>query len=334
MGVGAVFLAMIAKEELEEVYEGKPAPVALELINPVVLFIVLASTLVHGTTIPLFKIGNRIRTRTLSVTSTGSNQVLRLPKIQFGQQLGRKSADDGDRRSRHSHHEGMTEVQRNTIINTLQQQERMEAAQKQSGDSGSGQTATDTDYAAIDMQHQPHNLHEHNQVDDDDDFAEEDFLPGGDDEDDGNTMAPHSIRFLEPVNPRTTIGSSSSPSANSTNMEKNEHSVSSFRGWLHRNKDVAASPVTTPSADENAVNPLGEGDALQRQPLSTTPKRQKSPELDPKHLNINVWDEENHIIVEDTDGTRHEVVDKSGDWKPQVHAVIDTMEKDIAKDTE
>ncbi|KAI9305084.1 Cation/H+ exchanger, partial [Cunninghamella echinulata] len=76
MGVGAVFLSIIAKEQLEHVYDGKPHPVALDLISPVVLFIVLASTLVHGTTIPLFKIGKRIRTRTLSITSTGSNQVL------------------------------------------------------------------------------------------------------------------------------------------------------------------------------------------------------------------------------------------------------------------
>ncbi|KAI8329209.1 Cation/H+ exchanger, partial [Chlamydoabsidia padenii] len=68
MGVGAVFLAMIAKGELEEVYKNKPAPVAIELVTPVVLFVVLSSTLIHGTTIPLFKIGKRIRTRTLSIT--------------------------------------------------------------------------------------------------------------------------------------------------------------------------------------------------------------------------------------------------------------------------
>ncbi|ORZ12352.1 Cation/H+ exchanger, partial [Absidia repens] len=68
LGVGSVFLCMIAKDELKEVYSGQAAPVVLELITPVVLFIVMSSTLVHGTTIPLFKIGNRIRTRTLSIT--------------------------------------------------------------------------------------------------------------------------------------------------------------------------------------------------------------------------------------------------------------------------
>ncbi|KAI8062124.1 Cation/H+ exchanger, partial [Gongronella butleri] len=68
MGVGAVFLSKIAKEELEHVYAGQPLPVSIQVINPVVLFIVLSSVLVHGTTIPLFKLGKRIRSRTLSIT--------------------------------------------------------------------------------------------------------------------------------------------------------------------------------------------------------------------------------------------------------------------------
>ncbi|KAI8063723.1 Cation/H+ exchanger, partial [Gilbertella persicaria] len=76
MGVGAVFLSIIAKEELEVAYEGKPTPVSIQVISPVVLFIVFCSVIVHGTTIPLFKLGKRIRTRTLSITSISSNQVL------------------------------------------------------------------------------------------------------------------------------------------------------------------------------------------------------------------------------------------------------------------
>ncbi|KAI9315659.1 Cation/H+ exchanger, partial [Dichotomocladium elegans] len=73
MGVGAVFLSKIAKEEMEQVYpraEGQEDAVAIRLINPIVLFIVLSSILVHGTTIPLFKLGKRIRSRTLSFAST------------------------------------------------------------------------------------------------------------------------------------------------------------------------------------------------------------------------------------------------------------------------
>ncbi|OAD01753.1 hypothetical protein MUCCIDRAFT_144908, partial [Mucor lusitanicus CBS 277.49] len=58
MGVGAVFLSMVAKEEMIEIFhEDEVKPLTIELISPVVLFIVLSSTLVHGTTIPLFKIG-------------------------------------------------------------------------------------------------------------------------------------------------------------------------------------------------------------------------------------------------------------------------------------
>ncbi|KAI8369985.1 Cation/H+ exchanger, partial [Blakeslea trispora] len=76
MGVGAVFLSIIAKEELVVASEGKERPVSVEVISPVVLFVVFCSVLVHGTTIPLFKLGKRIRTRTLSITSISSNQVL------------------------------------------------------------------------------------------------------------------------------------------------------------------------------------------------------------------------------------------------------------------
>ncbi|KAL0086965.1 Sodium/hydrogen exchanger family-domain-containing protein [Phycomyces blakesleeanus] len=127
MGVGAVFLSTIAKEEMEHIYQGKEAPISIEVISPVVLFIVLSSTLVHGTTIPLFKLGKRIRTRTLSVTSTGSNQVLRLPKLQFGRTLSLRR-NDTDGRSRHSRDMdlSMSQTQRNTLINTIQHERHKE----------------------------------------------------------------------------------------------------------------------------------------------------------------------------------------------------------------
>ncbi|KAI7875204.1 Sodium/hydrogen exchanger, partial [Lichtheimia hyalospora FSU 10163] len=71
MGVGAVFLSTIAKEQMEKVYEDEAEfPIIVDLIGPVVLFVVLASTLVHGSTIPLFQLGKRIRTRTLSIASS------------------------------------------------------------------------------------------------------------------------------------------------------------------------------------------------------------------------------------------------------------------------
>ncbi|KAI9316984.1 Sodium/hydrogen exchanger family-domain-containing protein [Dichotomocladium elegans] len=103
MGVGAVFLSMIAKEQMEKIYEDQvEKPVIIELISPVVLFIVLSSTLVHGSTIPLFQLGKRIRTRTLSITSTGSSNISRLRKEELG------TSDE------------MDETRRNTIINTIQ----------------------------------------------------------------------------------------------------------------------------------------------------------------------------------------------------------------------
>lgn len=67
IGVGAVFLSTIAKEELETVYEGKEKPLATQIVGPVVLFIVFSSVVIHGTTVPLFKLGRTIRTRTVSV---------------------------------------------------------------------------------------------------------------------------------------------------------------------------------------------------------------------------------------------------------------------------
>ncbi|KAI9300568.1 Sodium/hydrogen exchanger family-domain-containing protein [Cunninghamella echinulata] len=138
MGVGAVFLSKIAKEELEKVYiNADPKPIVIDLINPVVLAIVLSSVLVHGTTIPLFQLGKRIRSRTLSITSLNSHasQVLHLPLFQH-----RKSEDDilhhqkNKNKNKNHHHQqkehhyhysnnkknSMTELQRNTLYNTIQ----------------------------------------------------------------------------------------------------------------------------------------------------------------------------------------------------------------------
>ncbi|KAI9249536.1 Sodium/hydrogen exchanger family-domain-containing protein [Sporodiniella umbellata] len=164
MGVGAVFLSTVAKEQLKEVYKEEAVPpVAIELISPVVLFIVLASTLVHGTTIPLFKIGNRIRTRTLSIASTGSGQVLRLPKLQFGQQIsfGRKSEENLGTPPM-DENKTMSQLKRNTLLNTYQQQHALEEGLAE----------------------------------------EEDFLPDEENNVSPRPGEPQSIRFLEPVNPR------------------------------------------------------------------------------------------------------------------------------------
>lgn len=93
IGVGAVFFTVIAKENLKEYAAENPTTILLHSIDAIVLFIVLSSTLVHGTTIPILKLGTRIRSRTLSTSST-QNQVSMLPKLEFGQQINFRSQDD------------------------------------------------------------------------------------------------------------------------------------------------------------------------------------------------------------------------------------------------
>lgn len=338
MGVGAVFLAMVAKEEMEEIFhESENPPVTIQLIKPVVLFIVLSSTLVHGTTIPLFKIGNRIRTRTLSIASTGSGQVLRLPKLQFGQQINMRRNEE-ERAQQDQNSEAMLQLKRNTLLNTIQQ----------------GHTP---DNYAINM----------NDDDDYDGLNEEDFLPDESDEtevahsDSGKitplkqlhhhmptaaTTESQSIRFLEPVNPR-------SGSAAQINSEKNDASVSSFRSWMHRNKETTTEDVgivaSAPSPAGGGLRNLfrrnhkdNEEDVPHQDGVPTvevTPAHEHSTidtlkNMFPLHheenhdqlidLGINnmssrieVWDEPNHVVIEDKrDASSHSVIDKSNDnWK-------------------
>ncbi|RCH77652.1 hypothetical protein CU098_000012, partial [Rhizopus stolonifer] len=230
MGVGAVFLSMIAKEELIEIYaEETEKPLTIQLVSPVVLFIVLSSTLVHGTTIPLFKIGKRIRTRTLSIASTGSGQVRRLPKLQFGQQLNLRKSED-ERANQPEYSEAMAQLKRNTLANTIHNDPFQQDDTSMRNATANNSTPTYT----IDM-------HD----DDDDGLKEEDFLPDESDEtevgyDDTKlaqkqnqhlqvhnapTTESQSIRFLEPLKPRT--------GSNQQNIERNEASVSSLRSWMH-----------------------------------------------------------------------------------------------------
>lgn len=253
MGVGAVFLSMVAKEQLTEVYKDEETPpVAIELISPVVLFIVLSSTLVHGTTIPLFKIGNRIRTRTLSIASTGSGQVLRLPKIQFGQQMsfGRKSEENIQQPP--DDKEPMSQLKRNTLMNTMQPQQPAYTIQMQ---------------------------------DDEDNLAEEDFLP---DESDGTEVGtdlaptandgrqrasaqePQSIRFLEPFNPRASNAHSGTAASN---IEKNDASVSSLKSWMNRNKTEQQAQT-----EESNNNQGGLRNLFRRHKEPAGPKEEALPE--------------------------------------------------------
>ncbi|KAL1924214.1 uncharacterized protein VTP21DRAFT_7249 [Calcarisporiella thermophila] len=88
IGVGAIFYAMVAKDEL---HADGPHARAHNLITPVVYFLVLSSVIVHGITVPLLHLGTRIATRTLTRSSmVTDNQVLRLPKLRIGQSLSRE----------------------------------------------------------------------------------------------------------------------------------------------------------------------------------------------------------------------------------------------------
>jgi NhaP-type Na+/H+ or K+/H+ antiporter len=48
MGVGAVDLSIVAREELETAYKGKN--ISTQLVSPIVLFIVVTSVAIHGCT--------------------------------------------------------------------------------------------------------------------------------------------------------------------------------------------------------------------------------------------------------------------------------------------
>ncbi|KAI8348848.1 Sodium/hydrogen exchanger family-domain-containing protein [Choanephora cucurbitarum] len=242
MGVGAVFLSIIAKEELEIASEGKERPISAEIISPVVLFVVFCSVLVHGTTIPLFKLGKRIRTRTLSITSISSNQVLRLPKLQFGQQLSKKTEDNIYHYDTHT----MTELQRNTLFNTLQCEPSIETMNYHIPDS-------------------------------DFEIAEEDLLPDDSLEYNKSPLHPSSspspkkspstkeaswpqtneasleaqqaIRFLEPVKPRSVTTFS--------NLERNESSVSSLKQWIIKQaRDLAANEDVSAFSEPKIVHTI------------------------------------------------------------------------------
>jgi hypothetical protein len=77
IGVGAIFYYTVA---LEAIPVDGPNAHARAVLAPVIYFMVLASVVAHGVTIPLFYIGT-FATRTLTRTSEMSSQVLRIPKI-------------------------------------------------------------------------------------------------------------------------------------------------------------------------------------------------------------------------------------------------------------
>lgn len=77
IGVGAIFYYTVA---LESIPADGPNAHAREVLTPIIYFMVLASVVAHGITIPLYYIGT-FTTRTLTRNSESNNQVLRIPRI-------------------------------------------------------------------------------------------------------------------------------------------------------------------------------------------------------------------------------------------------------------
>lgn len=384
MGVGAVFLSILAKEELEKVHAEKN-PASVELIAPIVLFIVLSSVLVHGTTIPMFQLGKRIHTRTLSIASS-HNQVSRLPKLQFGQSIS--FSRDDDARSRHSRdlEMSLSRTERNTLFNTPQERPRAgrhELDRDSSGDTtvvpGGGQTPVD--FEAVDMGEQRYS-------DEDSDVPDEEFLPNDDEDYDEQTYGIHpkqpvpqptdeirpvepaaveggggqressanelsSIRFLEPVKPR-------SSTQTSLNVERNEASVTSLRNLFgkgsredrdtmrqyedrsrSRSSQDQQSPQelvtpTEPKAKKTTMGgfiPKTFRGLFEQPPASSNSNEKEQPVQEemveePGHGSlpprIQVWEEHHRVVIEDANDTMDTIViEKSDpDWQQKTNETV------------
>jgi NhaP-type Na+/H+ or K+/H+ antiporter len=96
IGVGAIFVAILARAELETESttplavlpeEGFEHLNIIELIWPITTFLVIVSIVVHGSSIAVFTLGKRINTLTLTLSYTQANEegpswMDRLPRIQ------------------------------------------------------------------------------------------------------------------------------------------------------------------------------------------------------------------------------------------------------------
>lgn len=95
IGVGAIFVAILARAELEH---EEPVPLSempgpgaehytlIYLVWPIVTFLVISSIIVHGSSIAVFTLGKRINTLTLTMSYTMANEdgpswMNRLPRI-------------------------------------------------------------------------------------------------------------------------------------------------------------------------------------------------------------------------------------------------------------
>jgi NhaP-type Na+/H+ or K+/H+ antiporter len=108
IGVGAIYIAMLARAELET---GKVIPLAelpepgtehytvVMLVWPIVAFMVVASIIVHGSSIAVFTLGKHINTLTITMSYTQANEdgpswMNRLPRISSQSRSQAKAVSD------------------------------------------------------------------------------------------------------------------------------------------------------------------------------------------------------------------------------------------------
>ncbi|KAK9459469.1 Sodium/hydrogen exchanger family-domain-containing protein [Lipomyces oligophaga] len=101
IGVGAVFMAILARAELEH---GEPTPLAelphpgeknyviVAVIWPIVSFLIVSSIIVHGSSIAVFTLGKRINTMAITMSYTtgnasGPSWLQRLPRVESNQSV-------------------------------------------------------------------------------------------------------------------------------------------------------------------------------------------------------------------------------------------------------
>jgi sodium/hydrogen antiporter len=111
IGVGAIFVAILARAELEtestDPLDDLPEPGSKDynliyLVWPIVTFLVISSILVHGSSIAVFTLGKRINTLTITMSYTkdpeeGPSWMNRLPRISSqGRSLSRMSSASAD----------------------------------------------------------------------------------------------------------------------------------------------------------------------------------------------------------------------------------------------
>lgn len=306
MGVGAVFLSTIAKEQMEKVYEDEAEfPIIVDLIGPVVLFVVLASTLVHGSTIPLFQLGRRIRTRTLSIASSTGSQRLKW------------------RRSTHD----LDETQRNTLINMLGKRRKRTQVEEDQQQPSFEHTTVDMEDAEED--YLPH--------DEEDEQAEEQeaaaqmegesssnqLKPSTEGHSTSESQSGSNIRFLEPLHPR---------------QAHSESSLSGSSYMQNQYPDNQATKSTSEDQRHDKSHPHSEEEAEKSGDDPNVSNEQAECVVERYHCNIHprieVWEERQNVIIEDTEDTGPNIVISKRDenWKQKMRDAIKRLEADIEKD--